>query len=170
MLFPRCTNYLNKENGDSVKVFSGLFITRPCWKGHVERVTTRKSFFIERGNLTLERNRTCDKHSFITQLIFEMKVSFSISTPQKMNFFIKNFFSKCDEIHSFLRIWSHFLQKSLMENFIFCAMLAPIWRCPGKFHHIYLKWLGKFTDSIWISNHIGKIKIMFQHFLWGIVI
>ena len=55
MLFPRCTDYLNKENGDSVKVFFGLFITRPCRKSHVERVTTRKSFFIERGNLTLKR-------------------------------------------------------------------------------------------------------------------
>ena len=31
------------------------------------------------------------------------------------------FFSKCEEIRSFLRIWSHLLKKSLMENFIFCA-------------------------------------------------
>ena len=27
MLVVRCTNYLNKENSDSVKVFSGLVIT-----------------------------------------------------------------------------------------------------------------------------------------------
>ena len=26
MLFVRCSNYLNKENSDSVKVFSGLVI------------------------------------------------------------------------------------------------------------------------------------------------
>ena len=38
-----------------------------------------------------------------------------------MTFFIKDFFSKCDRIRSFLRIWSHLLKKSLMENFIFCA-------------------------------------------------
>ena len=38
-----------------------------------------------------------------------------------MKFSIKDFFSKCDEIRSFLRIWSH-LKKSLMENFIFCAV------------------------------------------------
>ena len=31
----------------------------------------------------------------------------------------KNFFGKCDQIHSFLRIWSHLLKKSLMGNFIF---------------------------------------------------
>ena len=40
-------------------------------------------------------------------------------TAQKMKFFIKNFFSKCDQIHSFLRIWSHLLKKSLMGNVIF---------------------------------------------------
>ena len=28
----------------------------------------------------------------------------------------------CDQIRSFLRIWSHLLRKSLMENFIFCEM------------------------------------------------
>ena len=33
-----------------------------------------------------------------------------------------DFFSKCDQIRSFLRIWSH-LMNSLMENFIFCTMV-----------------------------------------------
>ena len=41
---------------------------------------------------------------------------------QKMKFSIKDFLSKCDEIRRFLRIWSHLLKKSLMENFIFCAV------------------------------------------------
>ena len=36
---------------------------------------------------------------------------------------IKDFFSKCDEIRSFLRIWSHLLKKSFMENFILCAVV-----------------------------------------------
>ena len=39
-----------------------------------------------------------------------------------MKFPIKNFSSKCDQILSFLRIWSYLLEKSLMENFIFCAV------------------------------------------------
>ena len=39
-----------------------------------------------------------------------------------MKFSIKDFFSKCDQIRSFLRIWSHLFKKSLMENFIFCAL------------------------------------------------
>ena len=41
----------------------------------------------------------------------------------KNKFSIKEFFSKCEQIRSFLRIWSHLLTKSLMENFIFCAVL-----------------------------------------------
>ena len=43
-------------------------------------------------------------------------------TSQKMTFFIKVFFSKCDQIDIFLRIWSHLLKKSLIENFNFCAV------------------------------------------------
>ena len=43
-------------------------------------------------------------------------------TAQNMKFSIKDFFGKCDQIHSFVRIWSHLLKKSLMENFIFCAV------------------------------------------------
>ena len=35
---------------------------------------------------------------------------------------IKNFFSKCKQICRKLRIWSHLLKKSLMENFIFCPV------------------------------------------------
>ena len=50
-------------------------------------------------------------------------------TAQKSKFSIRDFFSKCDQIRSFLRIWPHLMKKSLMENFIFCAMddknLAP---------------------------------------------
>ena len=44
-------------------------------------------------------------------------------TAEKMKFSIKGFFSKCDQICSFLRIWLHLLKKSLMENFIFCAVI-----------------------------------------------
>ena len=40
-----------------------------------------------------------------------------------MKFSIKDFFSKCDQIRSFLRIWSGLLKKSLMDNFIFGAVL-----------------------------------------------
>ena len=39
-----------------------------------------------------------------------------------MRFSNKDFLSKCDQICSFLRIWSHLLRKSLIENFILCAL------------------------------------------------
>ena len=41
-------------------------------------------------------------------------------------FSIKDFFSKCNQIRSFQRIWSHLLNKSLIGNFIFCAVLTKI--------------------------------------------
>ena len=44
------------------------------------------------------------------------------SLQKKMKFSIKDFFSKCDQIHRKLRIWSHLLKKSLMEKFIFFAV------------------------------------------------
>ena len=40
-------------------------------------------------------------------------------TTQKIKFPINDFFSKYDQILSFLRSWSHILKKSLMENFFF---------------------------------------------------
>ena len=43
-------------------------------------------------------------------------------TAQKKKFSIKDFVSKCDQIRRKLRIWSHLQKKSLMENFIFCAV------------------------------------------------
>ena len=53
---------------------------------------------------------------------------------QKMKFSITDFFSKCDWIRSFLRIWSHILKKSVMENFNFlCSgnkLMAEIRNSP----------------------------------------
>ena len=45
-------------------------------------------------------------------------------STKKMKFSVKDFFSKCDQIRRKLRIWSHLLKNSLMENFIFCAKFA----------------------------------------------
>ena len=64
-------------------------------------------------------------------------------TALHKKFFIKDFFCKCDQIRSFLRIWSHLLKKSLMENFIFCALLT-ICSCLVKFRSSPSKvFLGK---------------------------
>ena len=47
-------------------------------------------------------------------------------TAQKMKFSIKDFFRKCHQIRRKLRIWPYLLKKSLMENFIFCAVIYTI--------------------------------------------
>ena len=59
---------------------------------------------------------------FTFPLTFSLK-NHCFYTAQKIKFSIKDFFSKCDQIRRKLRIWSHLLKKSLMESFIFCALL-----------------------------------------------
>ena len=61
-----------------------------------------------------------------------------------MKFSIKDFFSKCDLIRRKLRIWLHLLKKSLMENFIFCAVKVDF-----KFVS-YVKYL--FIRSYFVSS------------------
>ena len=56
------------------------------------------------------------------QKIRYLSLSLYVNTAQKLKFSIKDFFSNCDQIRNFLRIWSHLLTKSLMENFIFCTV------------------------------------------------
>ena len=74
----------------------------------------------------------------------------NLYTTQKMKFSIQDFFIKSDQIRGKLRTWSHLLKKSLMENFIFCAVLEP----QGWFHELSLfhkirieKGLVLFIDS-----------------------
>ena len=45
-----------------------------------------------------------------------------LTTALKIKIFIKDLFSKCDQISWKLRICSHLLKKSLTENLIFCAV------------------------------------------------
>ena len=52
-------------------------------------------------------------------MTFKSKSYRVTNTAQKMKFSIKDFFSKCDQIHR--KLWSHLRKKSLTENFIFCA-------------------------------------------------
>ena len=59
-------------------------------------------------------------------------------TVQKIYFSIKDFFNKCDQICSLLRIWLHLLKKSLMENFIFCVVPVVLWAAKLAFIEIKL--------------------------------
>ena len=45
-------------------------------------------------------------------------------TKNEVFFFIKDFFSKCDQIRRKLLIGSHLLTKPWMENFIFCGVTS----------------------------------------------
>ena len=54
--------------------------------------------------------------------VFHQQNFIKLNTAQKMEFAIKDLFSKCEQIHSFLRICSHLIKESLMENNIFCAV------------------------------------------------
>ena len=71
-----------------------------------------KSAALIRGQRKFQIRRLLDKYN-IRQGLY---------TAQKMKFSIKDFVSKCDQICRKLRIWSHLLKKSLMENVIFCAV------------------------------------------------
>ena len=51
-----------------------------------------------------------------------MVILVSQSTAEKGKFSIKDFFSKCEQIHRKLQIWSHLLEKSLIEDFFFCSV------------------------------------------------
>ena len=62
-----------------------------------------------------------------------------MNTAQRMKFSIKHFFSECDQIRSFLRIWSHLLKKLLMENFVFCAVETCL-RCTDQLKQITKAW------------------------------
>ena len=85
-------------------------------------------------------------------IVFPVGVSLSF-TAQKLKFSIKDFFSKCDQIGSFQRIWSHLLKKSLMENFIFCTVFIN----PFLDNAPILYWL-KTPENLWVLNFSGGIK------------
>ena len=55
-----------------------------------------------------------------------MDIITSYIAAQKMKYFIEDFYSKCYQTRSFLRIWSHLLEKYLKEKVIFCAVYSVI--------------------------------------------
>ena len=64
--------------------------------------------------------------TLVPELFFDFIISVTITTEQKLKFSIKDFFSKFDQIRSFLRIWSHLPKKSLMGNFIFLCNVRSL--------------------------------------------
>ena len=109
-------------------VFRNTFFTEHLW-------ATASSFSVETC-ISLDKNVLDDTfptkyedfpHFSSVNLEVEITLKNETSqseaiTAQKIKFSIKDFFSKCDQIRRKVEIWSHLLKKSLMENFIFCAV------------------------------------------------
>ena len=64
-------------------------------------------------NFLTKRSQICEQINMRSQQ----------NTAQEMKFSIKDLLCKFDQIRRALWHWSHLLQKSLMENFIFCAVV-----------------------------------------------
>ena len=91
-----------------------------------------------------------------------LKIRYQKLHCTKMKFSLKDFFSKCDELRRKLRIWSQLLKKSLMENFIFCAVLRIIIsRKLRECHGQSISGLSKLSSKLnYVINNIF-IKIVF---------
>ena len=90
-------------------------------------------------------------------------------TAQKMKFYIKNFFSKCDQIRRKLRIWSHLLNKFLMENFIFCAVIISnlIKRLRKKLSEKWQIWQRRIPQVLRNqNNYIKNFLNLFSEFIF----
>ena len=85
-----------------------------------------------------------NKFRFAEEFIKNYNENSDKNIAQKIKFYIKDFFSKCDQICSFLRIWSNLLKKFLMENLIVCAVKGYTFEVDVK----YLKKLHKLHSDL----------------------
>ena len=103
----------------------------------------------------------CIVHSTFTSL--KERSILSPTLHKKMKFSIEDFFSKCDQIRSFLQIWLHLLKKSFMENFIFCAVQYNFIR---KWNVFALRNSNQSSNS-WSSTERNDLrKSMTKKFDW----
>ena len=80
-------------------------------------------------------------------------------TSQKMKFSIRDFSSKCDQIRSFLRIWSHLLKIFVMENCIFCAVVY-LGIIAHDYHQLTFVMHFRKYDSESFSRNVSKTSIL----------
>ena len=85
-----------------------------------------------------------------------------VYTAQKMKFFIKDFFSKIDQIRKKLQIWSYLVKKSITENFIFQpyeleqnAAAILFWLLPSQMPDTTTK---NFAKKIVISGSVSTMQ------------
>ena len=89
-------------------------------------------------------------------------------TAQKIKFSIKYFFSKCEQIRRKLRIWSHLLKKSLIGNFIFCAVInwekaevQKVYSSKRPYAFLWSYWRHGVVVIITAQLHSTKSEIRF---------
>ena len=102
-------------------------------------------------------------HSSLNIHLVEREVNFITNTAQKMKFSIEDFFSKYDQIRSFLQIWLHLLKKSFMENFIFCAVQ---YNFIGKWNVFALRNSNQSSSSCSATERNDLCKSMIKKFHW----
>ena len=83
-----------------------------------------------------------------------------------MKFSIKDLFSKCDQIRSFLQIWSHLLKKSLMGNLMCSVNDDPAELHTGKNKAVINNFkYAKQISSKWQTLLPDKLKTAAFHLL-----
>ena len=74
-----------------------------------------------------------------------------------------------NQICSFLRIWSHLLKKSLMENFIFCVLIITFIECAALITQFTVCKIAQGEINVFMedfSNSVGlerTLKIECNH-------
>ena len=113
---------------------------------------------------TVIRNEIWHRWNFVLpqkKVLFTLVFIGGHDTAQKMKFSITDFFSKCDQIRRFLCIWSHLLEKSVMENFNFCAVSDESYFCSDllMYHLCFHEILACADVSFLVSS--PKLKFNF---------
>ena len=88
------------------------------------------------------------------------------SNAQKMKFSIKGFFRKCDQIRRRLWIWSHLLRKSLMESFIFLAVLSIPWSSTNELTSMQNYHVKSYSHYSSYMKFLKKVAFPLRHYFW----
>ena len=114
-----------------IKAWRKMFLCKYSWGVTVARLRKIRKIFGNEYRYIWVKSVLFQK--VLKYYYFILQHPSLVITAQKMKFSIKDFFSKCDQIRSLLRIWSNLLKKSLMENFIFCAVDSRTFRETATF-------------------------------------
>ena len=93
-------------------------------------------------NKTLQRCHTLKTNKrkrYYKGIVPQFEHSIFSPLPLHKKFSIEDFLGKCNQIRSFLRIWSHLQKKSLMGNFIFCRVCFSEFREVAMGRKLLLK-------------------------------